>query len=226
MKKFRLFNMKLSKLYCLIKENIYSCATEKIVISDNTFHHKLDIKDVTSILEYGLLSRRLKCELVDKREITEYEISVYSEEWHANGIDHVSIANVNEKDNQVDKDVCVWNIYSGFFPDIIISSQVPVKKNSNNYLNEYLVENKISTELFNSIDLRIFKIIDSPKLSNRKKIKLLLQYYQNMRNIAFYLVENNLSIPLRETSEVNNKDEYDKAITLDPYKIIKLPILK
>lgn len=218
-------NFKLCKVYNLIKENIYSCATTQVNIEDNRFHHRLDIKDVASALEYGLLSRRLKAKLIDNRELTEKEISIYSEEWHVNGLDMISLASTDENLDAMSKNDELWDVYYDFFPNIIVSSKVDTNRNSTNYFNEYLVNNQIPIELFNSIDLRIFNIINKSNLSKRKKIKLILEYYENIMNIAQYLVDNNLSIPLRETSEVKNKDEYNKAITLDPTKIIKLPKL-
>lgn len=225
MKNFRLFDIKLSNVYNLIKENIYSCVTEPIIIYDKKFHHRLEPKNVVSVLEYGLLSKRLKTQLVDNRELTEKEISIFSEEWHVNGLDFISLSNVEENCILMGENSEFWDAYCNFFPDIIVSSKVQATRNSTNYFNEYLVENQIPINLFNSIDLRILKIINIPNLSKRKKIKLLLDYYETIINIAKYLVDNNLSIPLRETSEVKNKDEYYKAITLDPNKIIKLPKL-
>lgn len=222
MNRINIFNKKLFNTYNLIKENIYSCVIESAKVNDKKFHHRLDIRDVTSVLKYGLLSRKLKAEFVDGRNLTEREISIFSEDWHVNGIDYISLSN-GEEDFI---DGASLNSYSGYFPDIIVSSKVDAIKNSSNYINEYLVKNYISTELFNSIDFRIFNIVKSSNLSNRKKINLLLQYYEDIKIIATYLVENNISIPIRETSEVTNKDEYYRAITLDPYKIMALPSLK
>lgn len=225
---FRLetINKKLPRVYSLVKENIYSCITSPVTVSDKKYHHRLPIKDVTSVLEYGLLSRRLKAELVEKRNLTQQEISIYSVAWHVNGVDSISLANIEELEILDDKELNPWDIYHSFFPDIIVSDKVEATKDTTNYTNEYLVKNKIPVELLKSIDIRILKIIDFPTLSKRKKIKLLLEYYEYLRTIAIFLVDNNLSIPLREISEVSTSDEYDKAITLDPHKIMKLPAIK
>jgi hypothetical protein len=103
----------------------------------------------------------------------------------------------------------------------------------------------ISSNFFNSAGMRDFtvtsfqagtfellvlififlNIINNSHLSSKKRIKLLLEYYEFIIKIGQYIVDNNLSIPLRETSEVISSNSDDKAITLDPYKVSQLPKL-
>lgn len=224
----KLVNISLDNVYQLIRQNIYSCVTNPIEITDKKFHHRLNIKSLPIVLQHGLLSNKLKAKIIEKRNLTEKEKFVFSDECHVNGYDYVSVSSVEEDLSKMYKDEDLWDTYLGIDPDIIISSRIDAKKNTINYFNEYIVQDKIPVEMFNSIDMKLLKIMDYNffnKEQNKKeeKIKMMLEYYNYLREVAIILKQNNLNIPLRETSEVANENEYDKALTLDCQKVIQLP---
>ena len=101
------------------------------------------------------------------------------------------------------------------------------KRTTTNNYNEFLVENIIPVELFNSIEIRMFKLFETKNIfmTKEQKLKKVLEAYEAVREIALTLKQNNLDIPLRESSNVMCNEESNNAITLNPEKIIKMPKL-
>lgn len=231
MSKLNIYEVTLNNAYNIIKDNIYSCVISPRNITDVKFHHNISIREVPNILKYGLLSKKLKTSILENRELTEYEKNIYSDEFYVNGENYISLSSVEENFCDMYKGEFIWDPYTKLSADIIINSDVKSYRNTTNYFNEYLVLDKVSTHMFNSIDVKIFKIFNSKFFSLEKdteeyKIKLLIEYYEYLKYIAIAMKKNNINIPLREISSVTNKDEYDKALNLDYEKVIELPKIK
>jgi len=215
----------------IIEELIYSTKTSDIKLDDITFHHQLPIERITSVLDYGILCSRLRVELVEKREPREMEKMLWNRITHACGENSISLSNARENSSKLWLIEFFYNTYDSINPDIIVSKKTNPYRKKTNYFNEFLVDNKIDVDMFNSIDLRILKIKNynynlDPKLENIYRAKAMLNQYKYLKEIASKLKEKNLDIPLRETSLVNRYEDDYKAITLDKEKILKLPNVK
>lgn len=218
----KIINIDINEAYKLIKKNICDCKDKTKLVTDTKFHHETNIKNVPDVLKNGLLSKRESVKL-EGRELTEKEKFIYSDDYHVNGLDYISLSTVEDDFSQMYEWESLYDPFNTIDADIVISGDVQACRNTTNYYNEFLVNDKISTDLFTAIDLRILKILDfnfcnedKNKLENR--LKLMIEYYNYLRDIALALKQNNLDIPLREVS--------DEVITLDIDKVIKLPRLQ
>lgn len=218
----KIINIDIDGAYKLVKENIYSCKGESKSVTDTKFHHETNIKNVPDVLKNGLLSKRESVKL-EGRELTEKEKFIYSDDYHVNGLDYISLSTVEDDFSKMYEWESLYDPFNTIDADIIISKDVKACRNTTNYYNEFLVNDRISTDLFRSIDLRILNILNfnfcnSEKNKSESRIKLMIEYYNFLKYIALALKENNLDIPLREVS--------NEIITLDIDKVIKLPQLQ
>lgn len=205
--------------YEMIKKSLYSCKESSKPIIDAEFYHQTKMERVPHVLRNGLLSKRKIAEL-EGRKLTSQERSLYSDDGRVNGLDYISLSNMNLDFSQMDEKELCFNPFNTIEANIIISKDVNPSRSTHNYFNEYLVKERISPEKFNAIETRILDIMnfdfhdtDKNKLENR--IELMIKYYNYLRNIAITLKENKLEIPLREVS--------DEVITLNPKKVIRMP---
>lgn len=227
MSKLEMINANLNDTYKLIRDNIYSCIVNDKNVHDVKFHHQLKWKRLLSALKYGLLSYSLYTKEVEGRELTKEEKYRYSDEYHVNGLDFISLSSMDIDFSKMNKHELLWDTYYGIYPDIIVSSKVNAYKVTRNYFNEFLVSDRIPINMFNSIDSKLLRIFNfdfknKEKNSEEFKINLLIKYYNYLIEVAKYIEENNLDIVIRETSEVTNKDENNKALVLDRKKVIQL----
>lgn len=227
MSKLHTIDINSDNAYKIIKDCIYSCATTPIKLDDIKFHHNLQIKTIPSVLKYGLLSNKYKAKIIEKRELTEIELYLYSDEHHVNGINYISLSSTMEDLSLMYRDEQLYDTYNTSISGIVISNEVKAMKTSINYYNEYLVENIIPVELFNSLEIRLLRLFENKfnNLSKEEKTKKIIEAYESLREIALTLKENNLDIPLRESSNVLCNEQINNALTLDPEKIIKIPKL-
>jgi len=230
MNKLKVYNVNFETAFNVIKENIYSCVVTPRKVKDTKFHHQINIEHVPNALEYGLLSMRNYVEKVENRKLTEREIFIFSDESHVNGLDNISISTMDMDFSKKYRNEGVWETYNTIYPDIIVSKKVKARKVTQNYFNEFLVENEIPIDLFNCIDVRIFRVMNHNSIrlkykTKAERIKFMLEYYEGLRKIALVLKEKCLDIPLREVSEINKLGEDNKALTLDIDKVIEMPKL-
>ncbi|MBQ9072196.1 MAG: hypothetical protein IJY25_03460 [Bacilli bacterium] len=205
--------------YELIKKSLYSCKETSTPIVDAEFYHQIKMQRVPQVLKNGLFSKRKIAEL-EGRELTPHERSLYSDDGRVNGLDYISLSNMNLDFSKMGEKELYFDPFNTIEANIIVSKDINISRSTHNYFNEYLVKDRISPKQFNAIDTRILKILDfdfhdteKNKLENR--IQLMLEYYNYLRNIAITLKENKLDIPLREVS--------DEVITLNPKKVIRMP---
>lgn len=208
--------------YKLIKENIYCCKQETKIVTDIKFHHQTRLEDLPNILKNGILSKNELVKL-EGRELTPSERFLFSDDYHVNGFYGVSVSTDEVDLSKMGKNEFLYDYFDPENADIIISKNIKAARISTNYYNEFVVPNKISTDSFTAINLRILNIINKDfhyKENNNmeNKIKKLIEKYNYLRCIALSLKDNNLDIPLREVS--------GELIDLDIDKIIELPQLK
>lgn len=222
MNELRIVHTEMNKVYEIIKGNLLSCKTISKTVEDTKFHHQISMKKVPNVLKHGLLSKRRLANL-EKRELTTAEFFRFSDEYHVNGIDDISLSSMDIDFSTMHKNEFYWDPFDTIEADIIISKDVKAYRNTVNYFNEFLVSDEIHTDKFNAIDVRVLKIYTHDfhnEFKNNQKNRTLkmLEYYNDLKNIAIALKQNNLDIPLREVS--------DEVINLDIEKVIKLPNMK
>ena len=233
MGKIAIINVNIDNAYSIVKDCVYSCATEPIKLDDIRFHHNLNIEAIPNALKYGLLSNEMKAKIIEKRELTKEEIFRYSDPHYVNGKDNISLASTEEDLSMMFDHESLYDTYDTKLSSIIVSKNTKLGRNTANYYNEFLAEDIIPVELFNSIEIRMFKLFEQTRSifgenkanTKEERIKYALKSYEILREIALILKENNLAIPLRESSNVMCNEESNNAITLDIEKVIEMPKL-
>lgn len=209
--------VRLEEKYILeyIRDMLESCKTNTTEISDYRYHHNTSYKHMSAIIKNGLLSKKMQIELKNQI-LTEKEKELFIDEGHVNSLDCISLAVVGLDDlypNEFE-----YNPFLTDSIDILISNNIKAMRNSENYGNEFLVQDKIYNKEFRSIDIRLLKCISEVesefKLSNIEK---LIEKYNYLSEISQSLLENNLDIPMRDMSFGNK--------TLDKQKVRNLPKL-
>lgn len=222
MENLNIIEVEYDKAYKIVKENLYSCKTVSKEISDTKYHHQTDIKQLPSILKYGILSKD-EFNRVYNMKLTEKESIIFCDECHTNGLTRVSVSSMDVDFSQIYRDEFYWDSSDFAQADIIVSKDIKAFRYTINFFNEFLVEKGIPVDKFNCIDLKILKaysdeIYEKIKNTKENRIKKMVCYYNYLYEIALCLINGNLDIPIREVSE--------EKITLDPQKIIKLPSIK
>lgn len=188
-------------------------------VKDYKYHHNTSYSDATSIIRNGILSIR---------ELTRLGIKNYSNNLldvmsdtssHVNGADAISLAVVGLDD--LYREEFEYDPYSPTNVDFLISGDILTYRNTINYGNEYLSFSSINPDKFRAVDVRLLKYLEIEKrerkiINNDKYIPLLLEKYNQLRDIALALKEKKLDIPFREMS-------YDKEISLDIERVSELP---
>lgn len=194
-----------------LEDTLNSYRIKTKVIEENLYHHNSSYKDGTSIVKNGILS----LEELNKKEIiklSEEQLELYDDTLsHINGADGISLSIVGLTDLYIDEDE--YNPYSPYSLDIIISKKVQARRSSIHYGNEFIAKTKISSKLFESIDVRLIKFLENIK--HESDITKLIENYNHLLDIAKAIKEKGLDISIREMSNEN--------ITLDVEKLSNSP---
>lgn len=232
MKNLQIMEVNRDDVYKVIKENIHSCVTKKIELDDFKYHHNLSSKNVPTVLQHGLLSKKNQVERLENRKLTQNELFLFSDDSHVNGIDYISVSNMQDDFSMMSENEIYYNAYFTNNPDIIVSKEIKAHRSAITYFNEFIIEGEIPVSMFKCINVRILKFIES-KLSknnsvlNEEEIQKILEYYRDIRNIAIIMEKNNMNIPLKEASYITCvEEENTKSLTLDLIKVKKLPKIK
>lgn len=206
------------ELETAMNDLLLSCRTVNATTKDADFHHNLDYEKTPSCIENGILSFNEKMRL-NGSKASEKEVFIRSDENYANGFDYVSLSNPNIENGELYKNGFVYDHCPCDRTDIVIANNVGTFRNPRNYVNEWVVKDKITPDFFKAIDVRILNCFKDATFNNRKSqieaMKTILKYYAALKEIAKSIVETNPALPLREMS--------DESITLDPVKVLKLP---
>lgn len=233
MKNLNVSHMSFDEVYKIVKDSIYSCLAEPITLGNVKYHHSTNIETMPSILKHGILTKKGQLE-VENRTLTDKERYIFSDDYHANGLDNISVSTMDDDWDLKSAKEDIWSTYSGYSPDIIVDlSDMIVRRHAINYFNEFLVNNNLPVTRFLAINIRILKLYEcfnNRSTKEQEKIKIIVEYYNYLSEIAQMLKkineENNMSIPLRETSFVTClEEENTKSYTLDLEKVMKLPKL-
>lgn len=221
MKNLKIIKVNLSNAYKIIKRNIYNCQTITFELHTERYHHNADFESIDKIVNNGILPLKEKMELEGQKMTISEELK-FSEEYHVNGINSVSLARMDIDYNLISKNEWIYEPFTTDKADIIISNKVKAYRNSRNYANEYLSNGKISPEYFRTIDVRVLKSLYDQTIiykdnSKEGRLSKAIEYYNSLRLIAATILESKLNIYFREMSYEN--------ITLDLNKTSELPIL-
>ena len=206
----------------LIEENILSCVTTKIEVSDYKYHHNAHYGDMPEILRNGILSynERLRLENKDGSEEEKYR---RSDSAYVNGTDFISVA--TEEGYPADSTPSYrlkYDLYyydSLYRTDILLSQDIDANPNRHNYINECFVKDKIDISKFRGIDIRLLNYIKATlKNPNERDIKRIINAYNSLIDMSLIMREDNLGIPLREVSCENNTLEISKVSNLQKIK--------
>lgn len=209
----KLERIKLEDSYKIVRENIFSCRTQNIKIENFMYYHNTDYDLMEDVLKYGLLSKVEKSKITGI-ELTEHDLFMATDEHYVNGKDNISLSkDINDAYYNED-------IYDHKQPsqlDILISNEVKAHRSTYNYANEYLASNSIPVSFFRSIDSRLLSILECKTNYESKEERLtkIIKYYNYLLEIAKTMINENVTIPLREVSE--------EEVTLDKTKVIELP---
>ena len=194
--------------YEIIKSDLRICKCKTSELIDDTFHHNISLKNIPSALNHGILSRKMQSDILNL-ELTNKEKDYFLDDYHVNGLNCISLSSMNLDFSENYKDQFVYDYSALGECDIIISSKVSAYRNSTNYFNEFLVEGKIPTKYFKSIDIRVKNII-----KNDCSLERLIELKRLIKSISGQMLENNIDIPLREVS--------DEIIEIDKVKVINM----
>ena len=175
-------------------------------IDENLYHHNSSYKDGASIVKNGILSLK---ELNKKNiiKLSEEQLKLYDDRTsHVNGTDGISLSIVGLTDLYRDEDE--YNPFTSNSLDIIISREVQARRSSIHYGNEFIASKRISSKLFKSIDVRLFKLID--KIDYEQDLTRLIENYNHLLDIAKVIKEKQIDICLREMSYENITLDIDK----------------
>lgn len=204
--------------YEFIKFLLHSCMTSSAIIQDAKFHHETRIEKIPSMINNGILSKDKLAKLDDKG-LSHHEISIYSDDYHVNGLNYVSVSSMELDFSTMGKDEFYWDPFTSLQSGIVISKDIKACRVTKNYFNEFLVEGGIHPNSFKAIDTKVLKVYTYRFYDEKEnRIDRMLRYYHTLKYIAYVLKESRLDIPLREVS--------DEIITLNPQKVLKLPNLR
>ena len=153
---------------------------------------------------------------LEGKELTSEQKMKYSREGgYINGVDEISLASMDIDFSRLYRDEIVYDPYSEHLFDILISNKIKVYRITEHYANEYLTENKINTNDFKTIDIRLLQYLK--KCMSKEDLEQGIQNYNNLLDIVYMMVQENVDIPIREMSVNEN------AFALDKTKVLELP---
>lgn len=206
MSRLEVYKVNPDEVYGVVKDNIEACRETLTLPSDDKYHSCASIDRVPSILKDGLLSKRLQRGVLSLEE----ELT-FKDPFCVNGADAVSLSTMKPEVpfSQMYRNEDYYNSY--FTPveaDFVISSDVNAYAVTTNYFNESLVNDRVSTDYFTGINVRVLRKIMSIYNSNsslEEKNARVLKLYDDLRMAAIALSEFNKKrkenpIPLMEDS--------------------------
>lgn len=202
-----------------VEEKIMDCLTDEIIIKEAKFHHNTKYKDITSVIEKGILS---PIEL-NRLGVKGYDDDVISTmddiESHANGVESVSVAAVGLSD--ISDDEFEYDPFNESQVDILLTSDIKARRYTANYGNEFLVDKSIDIDKFRAIDIRLLSLVQTIRENNNKSelVKELIDCYNKLRELAYIIKHNKVDVPIREMSA-------GEALAIDVDKISSMPKVK
>lgn len=194
-----------------IRDLIQSFKIKSIEVNNAKFHHNCSYSKVPSILKNGILSIS-ELNKLNIIQASSKELSIMEDmNSHANGIDYISLSVVGLKDLYSYE--FEYDPFDSNLIDLNISSDIIARRSTVNYGNEFLCKDKIIPNKIKSLDIRLLKLIDSSIKKNN--VNVIIERYNELKNVALAIKEYNLDIPLREMSFQNLTLDIDKLSKTD-----------
>lgn len=194
-----------------IFDKLNKLKNKNIIIEDARYHHNTNYNDVSSILQYGILSMQSISDLKIKNYSDEILKIMDDTNSHINGKNGISLSVVGL--NDLYRDEFEYDSSNPDKIDLLITSEIKASRNSTHYGNEFISYNDITSNMIKSIDIRLLKYIESSK-----NVSEIIKKYNCLKEIAISLKKYELDIPIREMSSGN--------MSLDIDKLIEEPVLK
>lgn len=197
-----------------IRDMLSTLKTGAKEVTDARYHHNASYEKIPSILRNGILSL-LETNKLGITKYTDQDLDILNDiTSHVNGNDSISLSVVGLTDLYPNEDE--YNPYSPNYVDLIISSDVKARRSSTRYGNEFLVKDKISTDKIKAVDTRLLRLMEE----KRYDVKVIIEKYNHLREIALIIKELNLDVLLREMSEDNLTFDIDK-VSKTPQIVLK-----
>ena len=226
MKSLKIYDYDENRIYQLIKEKLANCVVKNSMIIDTRLHHNAQYSSISSVIEYGLLSKRERARLIENRGLTAEEEYRGNDPFCVCGNDCVSIANTDyELDAYPNEDI--YGIRDDCV-NIILDGNFDYARVTTNYADECLVNKIITPEHFTAFDIRLLKYmylrpfylkLEEKEMAYLEKLHRVVFDYNFIVDISKILLEKKLNIPIREMSE-----DSPKVLSLE--KVSTLPHIK
>lgn len=205
-----------------IRNMLYSCSYAIKNIDDNAYqyHHNTAYEYAPSIIKYGILSIEELNSLGIRSYSKDYLKFIDDIESHVNGKDGISLSVTGLTDLYKDEDEydpCQSNIV-----DFLVDENIKTVRNTTHYGNEFISENKISSDKIVSADIRIINYINNLGEKDGKAIFSVINKYNQIIMMSKEILRHNRDMQMREMSEgVNRKIDVEKMSEMPRLLMIK-----
>lgn len=183
------------------------------------YHHNAAYKDAPLIIRHGILSME-EINKLGIRSYSEEDLTLMDDrESHVNGRNGVSLSIVGLTDLYRGEEE--YNPFMDSVVDFLIDNNIKAFRNSIHYGNEFVSENKITSDKIKSADIRLIKHIES--LSKRNDIDIIdiVNKYNNLILMSKEIISGNKNIQIREMSDNFNRTIDTLKISEEPRLILK-----
>ena len=205
-----------------IRNMLYACSYAIKNIDDNAYqyHHNTAYEYAPSIIKYGILSIEELNSLGIRSYSKDYLKFIDDIESHVNGKDGISLSVTGLTDLYKDEDEydpCQSNIV-----DFLVDENIKTVRNTTHYGNEFISENKISSDKIVSADIRIINYINNLSEKDGKAIFSVINKYNQIIMMSKEILRHNRDMQMREMSEgVNRKIDVEKMYEMPRLLMIK-----
>lgn len=205
-----------------IRNMLYACSYAIKNIDDNAYqyHHNTAYEYAPSIIKYGILSIEELNSLGIRSYSKDYLKFIDDIESHVNGKDGISLSVTGLTDLYKDEDEfdpCQSNIV-----DFLVDENIKTVRNTTHYGNEFISENKISSDKIVSADIRIINYINNLGEKDGKAIFSVINKYNQIIMMSKEILRHNRDMQMREMSEgVNRKIDVEKMSEMPRLLMIK-----
>lgn len=205
-----------------IRNMLYACSYAIKNIDDNAYqyHHNTAYEYASSIIKYGILSIEELNSLGIRSYSKDYLKFIDDIESHVNGKDGISLSVTGLTDLYKDEDEfdpCQSNIV-----DFLVDENIKTVRNTTHYGNEFISENKISSDKIVSADIRIINYINNLSEKDGKAIFSVINKYNQIIMMSKEILRHNRDMQMREMSEgVNRKIDVEKMSKMPRLLMIK-----
>lgn len=211
--------------YIKIEKVIIDSFKSSVKIKDAKFHHNCSYERTACAITNGILSKNEQAKLFCVI-LSEEEKLKYIDDYHVNGLDNISLANMEIDFENVGKKEMVYDPYSVKQTDILISSDLKAYRSSVNYANEFLAKNRIEPCNFKAIDVRILKLFEELNNCYEKNgciasLNQIITRFEQLKEMAQAIIECKLDIPIREMSYEEVTLDIEKLTNSDRFVLTK-----